>query len=67
MQVVAPFIDKTKADVVATGAKLGVPFELTWSCYEGHEKACGVCGTCRDRLRAFAENGMTDPIEYETL
>lgn len=67
LQVVAPFIDKTKADVVATGAKLGMPFELTWSCYEGHEKACGVCGTCRDRLRAFAENGMTDPIEYEAL
>lgn len=67
LQVVAPFIDKTKADVVATGVKLGVPFSLTWSCYEGHEKACGVCGTCRDRLRAFAENGMTDPIEYETL
>lgn len=67
LQVVAPFIDKTKADVVATGIKLGVPFALTWSCYEGHEKACGVCGTCRDRLRAFAENGMTDPIEYETL
>ena len=64
LQVAAPFIDKTKADVVATGVKLGVPF---WSCYEGHEKACGVCGTCRDRLNAFAENGMTDPIEYETV
>ena len=67
LQVAAPFIDKTKTDVVATGVKLGVPFELTWSCYEGHEKACGVCGTCRDRLNAFAENGMTDPIEYETV
>lgn len=67
LRIIAPFIDKTKADVVAVGTELGVPFELTWSCYEGHEKACGVCGTCRDRIRAFAENGLTDPIEYERI
>lgn len=64
LRVIAPFIDKPKAEVVALGAEIGVPFELTWSCYEGNEKACGVCGTCRDRIRAFKENGMTDPIEY---
>ena len=67
LRIIAPFIEKTKADVVAVGTELGVPFELTWSCYEGHEKACGVCGTCRDRIRAFAENGLVDPIEYETI
>ncbi|MBO4477479.1 MAG: 7-cyano-7-deazaguanine synthase QueC [Lachnospiraceae bacterium] len=67
LRIIAPFIEKTKADVVAVGTELGVPFELTWSCYEGHEKVCGVCGTCRDRIRAFAENGLVDPIEYETL
>ena len=65
LKVVAPFIDKSKADVVARGMEIGVPFELTWSCYEGHDKACGVCGTCRDRRRAFEENGVIDPIEYE--
>lgn len=65
LQIVAPFIDKTKAEVVATGTSIGVPFELTWSCYEGNERACGVCGTCRDRIRAFAENGLKDPITYE--
>ena len=65
VRVEAPFIDKSKAAVVAKGTELGVPFELTWSCYEGHEKACGTCGTCRDRKRAFAENGLIDPIEYE--
>lgn len=65
LTVVAPFIDKPKAEVVRTGMKIGVPFELTWSCYEGHEKACGVCGTCRDRLAAFAANGLQDPVEYE--
>ena len=65
LQVRAPFIDKSKADIVKEGFRLGVPFALTWSCYEGHEKACGVCGTCRDRIKAFAENGLQDPIEYE--
>lgn len=65
LTVVAPFIDKPKAEVVRTGMEIGVPFELTWSCYEGHEKACGVCGTCRDRLAAFAANGVQDPAEYE--
>ena len=66
IRVIAPFINSSKADVVAKGIELGVPFELTWSCYEGDEKACGVCGTCRDRIRAFKENGLIDPIEYET-
>lgn len=65
LQIIAPFIDRTKADVVAVGTSIGVPFELTWSCYEGNEHACGVCGTCRDRIRAFAENGLKDPITYE--
>ncbi len=66
VQVVAPFIDMPKAGVVAAGAEIGVPFALTWSCYEGRDRACGRCGTCRDRIRAFRENGLTDPIEYET-
>ena len=61
----APFINSPKAKVVETGARLNVPFELTWSCYEGGEKPCGKCGTCRDRIRAFEENNLTDPLEYE--
>lgn len=65
LQIVAPFIDKPKAQVVAIGTEIGVPFELTWSCYEGHEKACGLCGTCRDRIKAFELNELVDPIEYE--
>ena len=66
LKIEAPFISSSKADVVHIGSAIGVPFELTWSCYEGGEKACGLCGTCRDRLRAFKQNGMTDPIPYET-
>ena len=66
VRIEAPFIDRPKSAVVAAGKEIGVPFEMTWSCYEGREKACGVCGTCRDRIRAFRENGLEDPIEYET-
>ncbi|MDO4490011.1 MAG: 7-cyano-7-deazaguanine synthase QueC [Lachnospiraceae bacterium] len=65
LEIIAPFIDKSKAQVVKAGTEIGVPFALTWSCYEGKEKACGTCGTCRDRLRAFEENGIKDPIIYE--
>ena len=62
LRVEAPFVSLSKADVVRTGAELGVPFGLTWSCYEGGERPCGVCGTCRDRAAAFAANGLTDPL-----
>lgn len=61
LKVVAPFIGINKAQVVAKGLKLGVPYELTWSCYEGGDKPCGVCGTCRDRKAAFEANGIHDP------
>lgn len=61
VQVDAPFVDKDKAEVVNTGLKLGVPYQLTWSCYEGKDKPCGVCGTCRDRAAAFAANNVKDP------
>ncbi len=61
LSVVAPFIGMNKAQVVAKGLSLGVPYELTWSCYEGGDKPCGVCGTCRDRMAAFEANGITDP------
>ncbi|WP_033154275.1 7-cyano-7-deazaguanine synthase QueC [Pseudobutyrivibrio ruminis] len=65
LSIEAPFINKNKAGVVKVGMELGVPYELTWSCYEGHDKACGKCGTCIDRIAAFELNGIKDPIEYE--
>ena len=65
VKVVGPFVKMTKADIVKTGLNLKVPYNLTWSCYEGHDKACGKCGTCIDRLKAFEANGIKDPIEYE--
>lgn len=61
----APLVALTKAEVVKKGIELAVPFELTWSCYNGGEKQCGRCGTCIDRRRAFALNGMEDPVGYQ--
>ncbi len=61
LRIIAPFVTATKADVVHLGLSLNAPYHLTWSCYEGGDKPCGVCGTCRDRAAAFAANGITDP------
>ncbi|MFB8085024.1 7-cyano-7-deazaguanine synthase QueC [Streptomyces sp. NPDC055992] len=63
-QLVAPFLNQVKADIVREGARLGVPFELTWSCYEGGEVHCGACGTCVERREAFAEAEVADPTLY---
>ncbi len=62
LKVIAPFVGLNKAQVIAKGLSLKVPYKMTWSCYEGNERPCGICGTCRDRIKAFRENGMNDPI-----
>ena len=64
LRIEAPFVTWTKADVVKKVLELHVPYHLTWSCYEGGETPCGVCGTCRDRAAAFAANGVEDPAIY---
>lgn len=61
VQLEAPFVEMTKKDIIALGHKLGVPYELTWSCYCGEKAPCGTCGTCIDRKAAFEANGLTDP------
>ncbi len=65
LEIIAPFVNLTKADVVKKGLELGVPYELTWSCYEGKDKPCGSCGTCIDRQKAFELNGVKDPLMEE--
>lgn len=61
LKLEAPFVNMTKKDIVALGLKLGVPYELTWSCYVGEAEPCCQCGTCRDRAAAFAANNVQDP------
>lgn len=64
VNMVAPLINMFKKDVVAWGLELGVPYEKTWSCYNGSDKPCGTCGTCVDRRIAFYANGTQDPLKY---
>jgi len=59
-----PLIHLKKEDIVSLGAKLGVPLELTWSCYKNEEYACGVCDSCRLRLKGFEKAGLKDKIPY---
>ena len=61
LKIGAPFVKLNKAEVVKMGLELGVPYELTWSCYEGGDRPCGKCGTCLDRAKAFAANNVEDP------
>jgi 7-cyano-7-deazaguanine synthase len=65
IHVNAPFVEKSKADLVTLGTKLGVPFQLTYSCYKGKRDHCGTCGTCTERKEAFQLAGVEDPTVYE--
>lgn len=65
VHVHAPYLNVTKADIVTGGLYLDVDYSLTWTCYAGREKACGKCGSCTERLEAFAMNDTIDPIKYE--
>lgn len=62
VKVEAPFLGLHKKEIVKLGLNLKVPYELTWSCYEGGEHSCGQCGTCIDREKAFEENDNIDPL-----
>jgi 7-cyano-7-deazaguanine synthase len=64
IRVVTPLIAMRKAEIVRVGLELNAPFDLTWSCYQREDRACGVCDSCVLRLRAFREAGAEDPIPY---
>ena len=65
IKIVTPLQSLSKKEIIQLGTKLGAPYHLTRSCYNGREKACGVCDSCKLRLRGFAEAGIKDPIAYE--
>ena len=65
VDIIAPYTDITKAEICARGAKLGVDYSLTYSCYKGGARHCGRCGTCRERQEAFQLAGVPDPTLYE--
>ena len=60
----SPFLHRTKAEIVAVGASMRVPYELTYSCYEGRVRHCGQCGTCIERAEAFQVAEVPDPTSY---
>src|SRR5207247_9077992 len=66
LEIAAPVIHLRKGGIGRRGRELGAPFELSWSCYQEEEAACGVCDSCALRLRAFEEAGVEDPIPYLT-
>ncbi|MFL1404848.1 7-cyano-7-deazaguanine synthase QueC [Marinobacter sp. M1N3S26] len=63
--VEAPYIRADKAEILAEGLAMGLDYGQTWTCYNGRHRACGVCGSCVERLEAFASHGVTDPLPYE--
>ncbi len=65
IKVMTPILRSSKADIVRLGKKLNAPLKLTWSCYNGGDKACGHCDSCMLRLKGFEEAGYKDEIEYE--
>jgi 7-cyano-7-deazaguanine synthase len=64
IKIITPVIGMRKSAIVRKGLDLGAPLDLTWSCYQYEDAACGVCDSCRLRLQAFAEAGVPDPIRY---
>ena len=61
IKIIAPLINSGKAGIIRLGNKLGVPFELTWSCYAGGSRPCGTCDSCLFRAKGFKEAGLVDP------
>jgi 7-cyano-7-deazaguanine synthase len=64
IEIVTPVIGLRKREIIQRGIELGAPLDRTWSCYQFDDEACGSCDSCRLRLKAFMEAGVTDPIAY---
>ncbi len=66
IKLITPIIKMSKKEIVEKGFELNAPLDLTWSCYQNEDEACGVCDSCALRLRGFQQAGKTDPIKYKT-
>jgi 7-cyano-7-deazaguanine synthase len=64
VRIEAPYLHVDKSRIVADGLAMGLDYARTWTCYRGEALACGRCGSCRERLEAFAANGRRDPLSY---
>ncbi len=64
IKVITPLLDMSRSEIVKKGIELAAPLQLSWSCYERNDKACGCCLSCRLRLKAFEEAGVKDKIHY---
>ncbi|RHW77235.1 7-cyano-7-deazaguanine synthase QueC [Colwellia sp. RSH04] len=65
VEIFSPYLEVNKSAILTDGMTMGLDYSNTWTCYNGREKACGKCGACQERLEAFADNKVSDPIDYE--
>jgi 7-cyano-7-deazaguanine synthase len=65
VEIFSPYLANSKSDILTDGLKMGLRYDDTWTCYNGRAQACGKCGACQERLEAFADNNVTDPLAYE--
>jgi 7-cyano-7-deazaguanine synthase len=64
IRLIAPFYNMDKTEIIRLGVDLNVPFEDTWTCYNGGDLHCGVCGSCDERKKSFIAAGVADPTRY---
>lgn len=65
VSIVAPFLHADKSEILEQGLEMNLDYSRTWTCYNGRDRACGRCGSCVERLEAFAAHNLQDPIPYE--
>jgi 7-cyano-7-deazaguanine synthase len=65
VEICSPYLNNSKIDILTDGLRMGLDYSMTWTCYNGREKACGKCGACVERLEAFEKNNAVDPLPYE--
>jgi 7-cyano-7-deazaguanine synthase len=65
VSIETPYLNSSKGDILTDGLRMGLTYENTWTCYNGRAHACGKCGACTERLEAFTNNNLIDPLQYE--